>query len=353
MSTAARPVAFSPPVHRVRSGSKPALLVAEFRGLGDIAILIPFLRAAVTRYEVTLLAVPNAGGLLQRFVPEVELIPCVAPWALFSGSANLPRWPWRTLWRIWRELRSRRFAAAASIWPLASDHLFLRLARPGRLLGYGRPGAGWLLNDNLADGGHVHRPETWRRLAEKLHLPAIAAASPRLHPPVSARRIVLHSGASQPLRVWPLERYAELLGRLRAQGWEPTVLCDPDQRETWRSLGEPLARAAGSMDELIDTIAGGTAFLGNDSGPGHIAALCGVPTFTIFGPQIPELFAPAHPQAAWIEGKPCLYKPCYDRCRYAEPFCLTGIDTEAVGPKLSNWLETISRSVFTGGNGGN
>ena len=178
MSTAALPVAFSPPGHRVRPGTKPALLVAEFRGTGDIAILIPFLRAAVTRYEVTLLAVPNAGGLLQRFVPEVELIPCVAPWALFSGSANLPRWPWRTLWRILRELRSRRFAAAASIWPLASDHLFLRLARPGRLLGYGRPGAGWLLNDNLADGGHVHRPETWRRLAEKLHSPP----SPRLPP---------------------------------------------------------------------------------------------------------------------------------------------------------------------------
>ena len=180
MSTAALPVTFSPPVHRVRSGTRPALLVAEFRGTGDIAILIPFLRAALTHYDVTLLAVPNAAGLLQRFAPEVELIPCVAPWALFSGGRNLPRWPWRTLARVLRELRSRRFAAAVSIWPLASDHLFLRLARPGKLLGYGRPGAGWLLDENLADAGHIHRPEAWRRLAEKLRLPAPTMAQPRL-----------------------------------------------------------------------------------------------------------------------------------------------------------------------------
>jgi heptosyltransferase-2 len=219
--------------------------------------------------------------------------------------------------------------------------LFLRLARPGRLLGYGRRGVGWLLDENLADESHVHRPEAWRRLAARLDLPAVPAVSPRLQPPVSARRVVLHSGASQALRIWPLARYAELLRRLRAQGWDPVVLCDHNQLADWHGLGETLARTAGGMDELVDTIAGGAAFLGNDSGPGHIAALCGVATFTIFGPQVPELFAPGHPQAAWIEGRPCPYKPCYDRCHYAEPHCLTGIEVAMVWPKLDQWLASM------------
>ena len=345
MSAIATPAVFNPPAHRVRAGTRPALLVAEFRGMGDIAILIPFLRAALTRYDVTLLATPNAAGLLRRFAPEVELIPCVAPWALFSGGRNLPRWPWRTLLSVLRELRFRRFAAAVSIWPLASDHVFLRLARPGRLLGYGRRGAGWLLDENLADESRLHRPAAWRRLAGALNLPLVPAASPRLQPPVSARRLVLHSGASQVLRIWPLARYAELLRRLRAQGWEPVVLCDRAQLAEWHALGEPHARAAGGMDELVDVIAGGAAFLGNDSGPGHLAALCGVATFTIFGPQVPELFAPGHPQAAWIEGRPCPYKPCFDRCRYAEPHCLTGIEVDAVWPQLDNWLSAIDRPM--------
>jgi heptosyltransferase-2 len=95
------------------------------------------------------------------------------------------------------------------------------------------------------------------------------------------------------------------------------------------------------MDDLIDTIASGAAFLGNDSGPGHIAALCGVPTFTLFGPQVPELFAPDHPEAAWVEGLPCPHKPCFDHCRYPEPFCLTGVGPDQVWPRLALWLNKL------------
>lgn len=340
MSTASFPASFTAPAAAPRTGYRPRLLVAEFRGTGDIAILIPFLRAALTRYDVTLLAVPNAAGLLRRFAPAVELVPCVAPWALFSGE-RLPRWPWRGLVSTLRALRARRFSAAVSIWPMASDHLFLRLTGAGRLLGFGQRGAGWLLDENLAKERHTHRPEGWRRLASALGLPPLAVQQPRLRPAAAPNRIVLHSGASQPLRVWPLARYAELLQRLREIGWSPVVLCDRAQLQAWRELDETEARVPETMDDLVDTIAGGAAFLGNDSGPGHIAALCGVPTFTIFGPQVPELFAPGHPQAGWIEGLPCPHKPCFDHCRYAQPFCLTGIEPDNVWPRLERWLGTV------------
>ena len=97
MSTAAFAEITVPAPRPLRARTKPALLVAELRGMGDLAILMPFLQAAALRYDVTLLAVPNAAGLLRRFAPDVELIPCVAPWALFSGGWDLPRWPWRRL----------------------------------------------------------------------------------------------------------------------------------------------------------------------------------------------------------------------------------------------------------------
>lgn len=335
------------PARAPRVTGRPALLVAELRGTGDIAILIPFLQSALTRYDVTLLAPPNAAGLIRRFAPDVELIPCVAPWALFSGP-SVHHWPWPRLFGLVRTLRARRFAAAASIWPIARDHVFLRLLRPQRLLGYGRGFAGRLLDDNLGGVGHVHRPEAWRCIAARLGLPPWPLHRPRLRPAASPRRLVLHSGASQPLRVWPLPRYAELLRHVRAQGWEPLVLCDAPQLAAWRELEETSARTVTSMDDLIDTIASGAAFLGNDSGPGHIAALCGVPTFTLFGPQVPELFAPDHPQAAWIEGLPCPHKPCFDHCRYAEPFCLTSIGPDQVWPRLATWLQALEPKLESG-----
>ena len=71
-------------------------------------------------------------------------------------------------------------------------------------------------------------------------------------------------------------------------------------------------------------------FIGNDSGPGHLAAGCGLPTLTLFGPQLHEWFAPLHPAAECIEGKACPYKPCSDYCRYDTPFCLWQISVEDV-----------------------
>jgi heptosyltransferase-2 len=79
--------------------------------------------------------------------------------------------------------------------------------------------------------------------------------------------------------------------------------------------------------------------VGNDSGPGHLAAILGVPTFTLFGNNLPSLFAPLHPAAEWMEGGPCPYKPCFDSCRFATPECLLGTDASAAWMKLKPFAE--------------
>jgi ADP-heptose:LPS heptosyltransferase len=100
----------------------------------------------------------------------------------------------------------------------------------------------------------------------------------------------------------------------------------------------------GDLPSLLDVLATADRFIGNDSGPGHLAAALGVPTFTIFGPQLPELFAPPHPQAAWIEGAPCPFKPCFDACRFAEPHCLMKIDANSVTSRVMAWLATLAQA---------
>ena len=44
--------------------------------------------------------------------------------------------------------------------------------------------------------------------------------------------------------------------------------------------------------ELIDVIKNSSAFIGNDSGPMHIANLLGKPTFTVYGPSNPDFHKP-------------------------------------------------------------
>ena len=96
---------------------------------------------------------------------------------------------------------------------------------------------------------------------------------------------------------------------------------------------------SGRLEDLLQTLTTADRFIGNDSGPGHLAALLGVPTFSIFGAQLPEYFHPLHPQAAWIEGAPCPYKPCNDYCHFPEPHCILSLTTDETWTRLSAWLD--------------
>jgi heptosyltransferase-2 len=302
--------------------SRPTLLVAELWGLGDLALALPFLRAAASQAEVTLLAKPHAAPLLRRFAPAVALVPLDVPWTRFSGKYRLHRWPWGALGRTVADLRKRRFDLGVSARPDPRDQALLALAGVRRRLGYPRAGSGLLLHNRLPPPGHPHRAARWEGLASALGWTLEPPQDRRAGP---VRRVALHAGAAQAVRRWPQERYDEIARRLAARG-----------------LAVDRLPETGTLDELLDRLAAADAFIGNDSGPGHLAALLGLPTFTIFGPQLPENFAPVHPRAAWIDGAPCPHKPCFDACRFAEPHCLLGVGADEAWRRIEAWLDSLS-----------
>jgi ADP-heptose:LPS heptosyltransferase len=318
---------------------KPKLLVLELWGIGDLVIATPFLQAAGGRYDVTLLAKPYALDLKPHFWPSINVVPFVAPWTAFHGKYRLLSWPWREMFRLRRLLAREQFDAGVSIRPDPRDHVLLKLIGAKDRLGFPRAGSQVLLTRALAaPDAHAHRYENWRSIGKALGL----NLPPQDQIPMPARpegRVVLiHTGAAQPVRVWPLDRYRCLAQTLRAQNYEVRILCDPDQRDWWLQAGER-AVAPQSIPELLALLADAAVFIGNDSGPGHLAALRGLPTFTFFGPQVPERFAPLHLEAVWTEPKPCPYWPCKDYCRFPEPHCLSDVTEAEVWPKLEEFLE--------------
>src|SRR5205085_10676066 len=168
----------------------------------------------------------------------------------------------------------------------------------------------------------AHRYEYWRVMARALAFELPIREKLGLQQFRPEGEILVHTGAGQPVRVWPLERYRNLVGRLRHRQCRVQVVCDPDQRNWWLDAGESKVATPQTVEELLALVDRAGAFIGNDSGPGHLAAFCGVPTFTIFGPQLPEWFAPLHPAAEVLEGKACPYKPCSDYCRFPVPYCM-------------------------------
>ena len=330
--------------------AKPRLLVVELWGMGDLVIATPFLRAASKQFEVTLVCKPAWKDLQARFWPDVRVIPFHAPWTAFKGKYRLHRWPWRDCLRLRREIGHGRFDAGLSARWDPRDHFLLALAGAKERLGFPRLGSQMFLTRPLQrPDPAAHRFEYWRVLGQALGIELPPRQEILLSTPVvDGREILIHSGAKQSVRVWPLEHYRQLTARLRQKNYPVQVACDPDQRDWWLNAGEKNVRVPQTITELLATVDRAAVFIGNDSGPGHLAALAGVPTFTLFGPQLPEWFAPLHRDAEWIEGKPCPYKPCSDYCFFSSPHCLQTITEPEVWLRVEKFVARVFSTRNTG-----
>ena len=321
---------------------KPKLLVVELWGLGDLVIGTPFLRQATETYDVTLLAKPYAQELQPRFWPNVRVIPFTVPWTAFKHKYQLWRWHWLGMERLRRRLHRERFEFGLSARWDPRDHFLLMSIGARTRLGFPRLHSERLLDRPLTrPPTSSHRYENWRVLGLELgfELPPLEhLALPQVR---NQGEVLVHTGAGQPIRVWPLERYQHLVAHLRQLGYRVRVACDPDQEAWWRKTGETPLEVPHTVGELLHLIDQAAAFVGNDSGPGHLAAFSGVPTFTIFGPQLPEWFAPLHPASEWLEGKACPYKPCSDYCRFSSPGCMVNWTGEEVRTQVCAFLKRV------------
>jgi len=317
------------------SSEKPKLLVLELWNVGDLALAAPFLGQACEKFDVTLIAKPMAGELQGRLWPQVNHVPFCAPWTVFKGKYRLYDWPWKDITGLMGKVRAQKFDIAVSGRYDPRDHLLMWLMSARRRFGFPRLGSQILLTNPLqATKPPAHRYAFWQRLALELGFELRQTGLVRRKQ--AETRVVVHTGARAVVRVWPLDRYRSLIRRLRER-YEVQVLCDANQMEYWTRHGEA-AIAPRSLTELMSFLDAATICIGNDSGPGHLAAVLGVPTFTIFGPQLSSSFAPIHPAAEWIEGAECPYKPCFDSCRFRVPHCLWNLDEETVCGKIETFV---------------
>lgn len=322
---------------------KPKLLVFELWRVGDLAIATPFIQTAVKQFDVTVVAQPVARTFHQRFWPEARLVEFVAPWTSFYGKYRLHAWPWRDLRAVIGRLRSERFDWAVSARWDVREHLLLRLTGARERLGFPNRGSRVFLTKPLARLGKLaHRYDDWWVAAQAAGVSLPARDCLPMPPARGAPAVVIHTGAAYAVRVWPLERYSNLVRRLRQRGYAVQIACDTGQLDWWRNHGESDVVVPKTLEALLDLMNQHSVFIGNDSGPGHLAALLGVPTFTFFGPQLSEWFAPIHPAAQWIDGKPCPFKQCFDYCRFPAPHCIQDITESEAFARIDGFLKAVN-----------
>jgi heptosyltransferase-3 len=116
-----------------------------------------------------------------------------------------------------------------------------------------------------------------------------------------APHAVIHPVAALPGKTWPAERFLEIADYLkRSFELNPVFIGGPGEDLSafarWPTVpGAPL-------EEIKSLIAGAALFVGNDSGPAHMAAAFGIPVVVIFGPSDPVIWAPWRTQAEVLGG---------------------------------------------------
>lgn len=102
---------------------------------------------------------------------------------------------------------------------------------------------------------------------------------------------VIHPVAATPDKTWPPDRFLQVAGHLRAHHQLDSVFIAANDQDltpfaAWETLrGAPLP-------EIKTLISGAALFVGNDSGPAHIAAAFGVTPVVLFGPSDPNIWGP-------------------------------------------------------------
>lgn len=157
--------------------------------------------------------------------------------------------------------------------------------------------------------------------------------------------IAIHPGSPIELKRWLPERYAELADWLIAQkGAQILFVGVKDEIEIitdiqTRMRGESINIAGETtLTQLASILHRCTVFIGNDSGPMHLAAAVGIHTIGLYGPGDPIRFGPVGEKCQTIRRKlDC--PPCPGTtCRFGEEGCMSKIQVTDV----IQTLETVA-----------
>jgi ADP-heptose:LPS heptosyltransferase len=336
------------------------VLVIRLRSMGDTVLLTPALK------------------LLHGWRPDLEVSVLVEPpWdELLEGNPAIHslltlRSKVATAWRI----RRSGFAAVVNLHGGPTSAWLTRISGAHLRAGYAHfrsPSAYTLrvptAQEILRRSGAVHTAEhvascfLWLGVQADEIPAAQVFPSPAVQEHVAGRLrafgigsgegyAVIHPTALYHTKRWKAAAFAEVSEYLEnVYGLRSVYICAESEVRTLDSVERhaprPLLRAVNwPVRDLVALISGTRVFVGNDSGPAHVAAAARVPLVTIFGSSHSAVWGPWRAEKSAIVQNYFDCNPCPgDRCYvFAEPRCILSITTEQVRVCLDAVLSAHAR----------
>ncbi|MFN8588039.1 MAG: glycosyltransferase family 9 protein [Candidatus Eisenbacteria bacterium] len=331
-----------------------AVLAIRPRAMGDVVLTTPALASLAAGHPDRALVVVTDA----RYAELLEPLPFVA------RVIRLGR-EWHATVRAAHEAREHGPAIAVDFFGNSRTALVAKLSGANRCFGYDLRGRRAFYDvtvprETRFDGDR-------REHASAVHLRLARAAggaevplAPRLATTAAAREdaaalfarsgvhdpantVGLVAAGTWPTKTWPVSHAAVLAKRLMAAGRDVLVLDGPGEGAVTRRVA---ALAPGvrvlppcGLSALVAVIERLGAVVGTDSGPRHLAAALGVPSFAWFGPTHPDTWnPPGELHGYWRTSLPC--RGC-DRTHCAHWNCLPGLDGDTAAALVLAHLERV------------
>jgi len=304
---------------RSETPAAPAkVLVIKFWGMGSIVLTTPALRALKKAYpacHITFLTFDQNESMC-RMIPSIDR---VYPYRADGAVAFL-----RSFARLVGFLRRERFDLALDFEFFANFTAILAgIADAPMTVGFHSPKF-W--RDSLYTTPvrfeHAHITENFLKLAKaaggkadghELDAPVVGrpAARVALNQLLSERKLArtdhlvcvnINASSLDYKRRWPIESYRQLIERILTDfdRVRLVLIGSKDEAPYVARLTRLLGPRAAVVDlcglltveQLALLLRRSALFIGNDSGPLHLAAAAGIPTVSFFGPETPALYGP-------------------------------------------------------------
>jgi heptosyltransferase-2 len=313
------------------------ILLVQTGFLGDVVLSTPVISGIKSLYpnsNITVMTTPTAAPLVEHH-PAVS---CVVRYDKRGADRGLAG-----LFRLAKELRSRKFSAAFSLHKSYRTAILLALAGIKPRYGFSEASLAWLYSKTTvrADAGHDvlrnlaifrvvgREPETFDQRMSIAFPPEMPKAILQKLSIESTEKLVgIAPGSVWATKRWTTDGFADLSRKLVDAGWQVILIGGPDDSEIGNEIGRKAQRsllsAIGrlSLVESACLISQLKLLVSNDSSPLHMASAAGTPVAAIFCATVPEFgYGPwmTNYEILGVEGLSC--RPCG---RHGGQHCPTG-----------------------------
>lgn len=265
-------------LERLPEGSR--LVVIRMRSLGDCVLTTPalaLLKAHRPDLRVDVVVEDRFRGVLEGNPDITALLPPQASSVRRADAVLNLHGGTRSAWLTAASGARVRAGFAHHAWALAYN---AKIPRAQEILGEER---------TVHTAEHIASAMFWLGVP-RAEIPRAKLFAPPLPDPPAGAYALFHPFASAPEKMWPASRFVAVARYLRQAGLEPVVVAGPHDDAA------PFAGFRVYRPQDVAVVNGLAAraqlFVGNDSGPAHVAAAFGVPVVVLFGTGNPAHWWP-------------------------------------------------------------